>query len=412
MEPLKSKKQKRAFIPNGAVMRLGPSWDGIVTKAKDNPQGFMREMADLIVGGELRMSDIPNWRKFQRDLGDHQVEVHVPDSTGETRAIMASAFPALTGLLVVADVNAAYEAVPTVGQDLVTDGDANSTDEVISSIVTDKPGISRVDEGQDFPRVGAGEEIYLVSTNRMGYQLSITQDMIDQNKVPDILSRVNALGEMAAEFVETQTLNAVCDAYGSASSAAEPYVLHLNRTGTSLYSTTANTPGTRAPSGTRIQNNALVDYTDLDNARNVLAKMKNSRGKRINLPMSRCILLVPDALLGVATKILMSELTPGSENELNTWGPRGPFRPRLISSTWLDDMSTSTWYLGDFARQFVRRWLLRFEYVTLTGNTQEFLSKRIGFQARLAWSLGVGATDYVHVVQNEAVSTAPTALTY
>jgi hypothetical protein len=412
MENLRTVKKQGAFIPNNAVLRLGFEWESIMGRAKDNPTGFAREMGDLINRGDLSLRDIPDWKRFQRDLGDLQVQVHVPTATGEYRAIMASAFPALTGLLAVADINAAYEAVPTIGQELAPEEKATSTEEIIAEIVTDKPETKRVGEMQDFPKVGAGENVYLISTNRMGYQVEISQDLIDLNKIPDILSRINGIGEMAAEFVEIQRLNAACDAYGSASSAGEPYALHLNRTATSLYTTTANSPGTRTPLGTRKENNALVDYTDLNVARILLAGNRNSRGKRINIPASRMLLVVPSALVDVADRITLSDLEPGSVNEYNTWGPRGRWKPRVISSSWLDDMSTDTWYLGDFARQFVTKKLLDFEYVTLTGNTQAFLDRRCGFQARIAWNIGVGARDYAYVVQNLAVSTQPTALEY
>jgi hypothetical protein len=80
---------------------------------------------------------------------------------------------------------------------------------------------------------------------------------------------------------------------------------------------------------------------------------------------------------------------------------------RVLSSPKLDDLSTSAWYYGAFKKQFKRKWKMRFEYVTLGENTQAYLNSQIAFQARLAWDVEIGATDYIFVIQNLAVTTSP-----
>jgi len=92
---------------------------------------------------------------------------------------------------------------------------------------------------------------------------------------------------------------------------------------------------------------------------------------------------------------------------LNNWGPRGQWRPRLLSSPKLDDLSTTVWYFGWFQKQFIRKWKLRYETVTLGTNTESYLRSRLGFQARIAWDCEIGAVDYVYVMQNLSATTAP-----
>ena len=224
----------------------------------------------------------------------------------------------------------------------------------------------------------------------------------------DLAQCVAPRERIAGEFIEEQTLSRVCDHDGSrTTSAAEPYVLHLNGTGVSLYQTDAD-PLTRCgSSGNRKASNALADETDLDNARALLAAMKNSRGKKISIPVNQCDLLVPDALLNTTLKIRQSTYAPGVENEINNWGPQGSWQPRILSSPKLDDLSADTWYLGNFRKQFTRKWKLRFEYVTLGQDTESFLRARIAFQARIAWDVEIGATDYVYVIQNLQSTTYP-----
>ena len=386
----------------------GPRLDAesLRTLARNEPTAFAAKLQALVDGG-MRWSDVRDLKQLFRMLGDVQVECQV-QVAGEQRAVMASAFPLLCGALTVAGINEAYDSVPTIGQDLVTDISDSKKSTSLAGVTSLDLGKDRVDEGVDFPEIGAGDEKYVIGSKRNGRRISITAEALEENDLPNIVERVNQLGEIVADFVEEQTLQRVTDLHGSATSPAEPYALH-NPTGTQLYNATANYPGARAPSGTRINNNALVDETDLDNARLVLSAMENSRGKRVAIPMSRCTLLVPDALAGTALKLLGSEMTSGVENELNNWGPRGSYRPRFRSSPKLDDLSTTAWYLGWFERQFVRKWKLRMEYVSLAGDTESFLRSRIAFQARVAWDVEVGARDYIYVVQSLQASTAPTA---
>lgn len=399
-------KSKQQFMPTIRVGGTGIDMDGLRTLAQNEPEAFIAKAQGLIDSGKLRWGTVPNLQRLFNTLIDIEVPVRM-DVMGQERSIMASAFPVLTGAMTVAGINDAYAAVPTIGQELVTELEDNKRITQVASITSEDTAIDRVDEGKDYPEIGAGEEKYEIRSKRNGRRLSITAEMIEENDVAGITQRINALGEIAGEFVEEQTLRRVCDIDGSGTSPAEPYVLRLNGSGAALYQTGATTL-TRLPStGNRITTNGLVDSTDLDNARARLAAMKNSRGKRIAIPMSQCTLLVPDALMGTASKVLNSEMEPGVENEINNWGPRGAYRPRLLSSPKMDDLSTTVWYLGAFQKQFVRKWKLRFEYVTLQMDMLSFLKNRLAFQARIGWDCEIGATDYVYVVQNLSAATAP-----
>ena len=396
--------KKRIFAD---VQPTGASIPDLALVARNEPEAFMRKTQDLIDSGKLSWSSIRSSSDLYRALAPVAVKAEMVDNTNQVRAIQASAFPLLAGALTVAQVNEGYEKVPTVGQDLVEEMNDPNPVAYIAQIMSNDSTVDRVSEAKDFPEIGASEEMYHVNNKRNGRLVSITQEAIERNQLGDIVRRANALGEIAAELIEEQTLRRVCDIDGSGSSAAEPYVMHRNGAGASLYSSTANTPSVRTPVGTRILNNALVDYTNLEKARLVLAGMLNSRLKRIAIPMSECIVLVPDALIGTLLKIMGSEYTPGVFNELNTWGPRGAFRPQYRSTPKLDDLSTTAWYIGSFKKQFVRKWSIKMEYVQLDSDPATYLRNRIAFQARLAWDCEVGVVDHIYVVQNLSATTAP-----
>lgn len=377
--------------------------------AMNDPKVFVAKIQKGINEGKLKLSDVRNWPGLYAALSDVKVPVTM-EIAGAQRAIESSAFPILTGTLAIAAINESYAGVPNIGDDLVTDMEDNKKVTTIAAAHSLDKNIDEVKEMDDFPEIGVDEEKVEIRHRRNGRKLTISAESIEENEIADISTRINALGEIAGEWVEEQTLQRVTDHNGSAGTPAEPYVYRPAGTGTQLFSATANTPGTRAPSGTRINSNPLVDETDLANARAVIRAMKNARGRRINIAWSEIMVVVPDALLDTLLKVLHSEYVPGVFNEKSSWGPGGIYAipdNRIRSSPKLDDLSTTAWYMGAFRRQFKRKWKLRFEYVTLGTDTQAYLNSRVAFQARLAWDVEIGATDYVYVVQNLAATTAP-----
>lgn len=366
-------------------------------------QSLLRSMVEKKLLSLAQLSDL---KSLYRALADVHVQVVMSDG----RAVSASAFPVLTGTLAIAMINEAYQNVPTIGEQLVEDFEDSKKVTSIAAVSALDNNVDEVKELQDFPEIGATEEKAEIRHKRNGRVLRVSKEMIEENELPDIINRINALGTIAATWVEEQTLSRIYDYYGSASSPTEPYVYRPNGTGTALYSATANTPGTRAPSGNTVNSNALVDETDLEAARVRLSTMKDNRGKRIVLPWSRVKLLCPDALIGRATKIMNSQMVPGVLNEYSNWGPGGRWNiapERIVSSPKVDDITTTAWMLGDFQAQFKRKWKLRFEYITLGQDTESYLKSRVAFQARIAWDVEVGAIDYVFVVLNLTASTMP-----
>jgi hypothetical protein len=399
----------RPGVHYGTAARSGFDVQSLQGAAKRNPEEFMRKMDGLISSGQFTMNDFAgNIKRFWGALAGVQVPVVMPDAAGYKRSITASVFPILSGNVMIKSINDQYEAIPTIGEQLVTDFDDDKKVTTMVSLHNLDNNVEEVKETGDFPEIGATEESVEIRHKKNGRKLSISAEMIRENDSANIIERVNALSQIASDWIEEQTLERVTDHHGSASSAAAPYVYNPAGTGTALFSATANTPGTRAPSGTRINSNPIVDESDFENARIRLNSMLNARGKRIAIPTSERVLLVPDAVLPTALTIMNSTYVPGVENELSNWGPQGRFKiATIISSPKLDDLSTSAWYYGAPKKQFRRKWKMRLEYVTLGQDTQAYLNAQIAFQARIAWDVEIGALDYVYWIQNLSATTAP-----
>ena len=401
---------KKIFRPNVITGGKGLSIYDLRSLAQNEPEAFAAKITLGAESGKLKFSDLRDLRALYGGLADIQIPIVMEDISGTQRAVTASAFPILTGTLAISAIQDAYNAVETIGGELVTEFEDEKKVTTIASLEALDKEKDEVKELEDFPEIGVTEEKVEIRHKKNGRKLTISAEAIRENELADIASRINKLGEIAAEWVEEQTLDRVCDHHGSATSPGEPYVYRPAGTGTQLYNHTADYPGTRAPSGTRVRSNALEDESDLEAVRIVLGAMKNNRGKRISIPWSEVILLVPDALVGTASKLFNSELVPGVENEVSNWGPRGRWnlpKERIISSTKLDDISSSAYYLGAFRKQFRRKWKLRFEYVTLGMDTQAYLNSMVAAQFRIAWDCEIGAVDYVFVVQSLSGTTAP-----
>ena len=404
--------KKRAFIPDITVSS-GPRLNllDIRNMAQQDPKGFMVRIQGLIKEGKLGLGNVRDLRPLYAALADLKVPVEMSMGEGMgTRTIDASAFPLLTGTFVIALINDSYMAVPTIGQELVREIDDPKKMTFIAAVHASDNDVDEVKEKEDFPEIGATEEKAVIMHKRNGRRLTITQEAIEENEIPNIVMKCNALGEIAADSVEELTIKRVCDYDGSCAAPADPYVYRPNGVGTPLFSATAKTPGPRATVGTRIMNNPFTDETALEKMRTALNNMRNMRGKRIAIPMSEVRILFPDSISGRVNKVLNSEYVPGIENEVNNWGPRGMWQlppTRRLTTPKLDDLSTGAWYYGAPQKQFIRKWKLRFEYMTLGSDTESYLKRRIAFQARIAWDVEVGATDYVYWLQALPAEAAP-----
>ncbi len=402
--------ERQIFSSGIQVGHNQPAFREMRDALKSDPVAFHNRFAQAVESGKIGWHTIRDLKQFFAYTADIQMPITM-DVGGSTRALYASAFPVLTGTMTIKTMNDAYLNYPAIGGNLVTEMDDNKKVTSVSAIHNHDKNIDEVKDTEDFPEISADEEKVEIRHRQNGRMLTIHQNLIDENEIGDIVSRINGLGIIAADWIEEQTLKRATDYDGSKASPAEPFVYRPNGTGTALFSATANTPGVREPLGTCVQNNAFADETDLEAARIRLLSMKNMRGKRINIPWSEVVILAPCAIENKILQVLNSIYVPGVLNEKSSYGPEGKYylnpNGKLWTSPKLDDLSTSAWYCGAPRRQFIRKWKLRFEYVTLGTDTESYLRRRIAFQARIAWDCEIGATDYVYWVQNLAATTFP-----
>lgn len=386
---------------------------GLIDLASKNPQQFLEIATDLTRSGKLRWEDVDMRALFLATI-DVPVEVraHMP-GIGE-RTMSTALFPVLSGLLTTELLERQDESVQTIWQDLVTVRDTNKDTTHLVRIVnsdTSHTGAKQRKEGDPYPLMTAAEERVQVDTLEDGRRVAIGAKLLETNDKAGFMEQVIALRQWAMNRRDVRTLHMVYDVYGSGTGAAAPYVYRPNGTGTALYTTTTTTHS-RAKSGTRVNNNALVDKANLQAVVDVMANMRDESGYRVS-KISGIQVLTPHALRSTLSPIIKSEKTPGVENEHNTFGPLGEYQVTGLSSPKIDDFTTTSWLAarGSFSQQFVLVSRLNMEYVSMAASMSDFLRTRLAYEARIADEFEVGARDHNRVVQSLAASTAITSPT-
>jgi hypothetical protein len=384
-------------------------------KAQADPAGFAYAVQDLVDNGDLSLEKLSRGiglKGLYSALKDIPVHVKVKDPVdGGVRGVDTGALPIALGGVTLGMMQQTLAGVDSISDQLVMDRESNKPTLTIPGVLLTgsdgEPGYSH-DEGTPYNLIGPSDEKFEVGERPQGLRMQITEKAVRQDDINAIQTVIEKFTMIPEEDKEEHTLRMVTDHNGSASSGTPPYVLHYNKSDTALYNTTAIN-ATRVPNGTRVQNNALTDYTSLETARAILAGNRNERDKPVSNPVNEMILLVPDARLSVASRILRSESVPGNVNEQNDWGPSGQFRPRLVSTAWLDaKFSASAWYLGNFQKQFIRKISQQLNFLSISGpGFVDFVRSGVLMEMSYSWDWQIGATSFEYVLQNLSGTTAP-----
>ncbi len=400
---------KRKVLTGLRIGNKGLNVPALRSAATDDPVSFFEKMENLIHEKGYRMKDIENLTGMFDALSGVPVPVHFDSPGGYERTIIGDAFALFIGNLAIAQIVEDPDETAYISDQLVTEMDDPHDITIVAGVDAHDVDVDEVKETERFPEIGASDESYVIHSKKNGRTLSISADMIRKNNVAGAVDKINKLQQIGRTAVEELTIKKVIDLDGSGSTPAAPYVLEREGAVAALYTTSSDSPTVKTPDGTRLTNRALVDYTDLDAAREHLNGYRNDLEKRVNIPMSKMTLFTPDALVGTASHVLNSIMIPGEVNTKNNWGPEGMWRPTLLSTPRLDDYSTNAWYLGDFKGQFRRKWSQRWKYVTLGNTTESYLTNDIAFQARFSWVCDIGAVSSNRVVQCLGGTTQPAA---
>lgn len=383
----------------------------------EDGQKFVDAIVGLIQEKKLTLDNMPEFadlRYIIENFRDAKIKHNIYDPVKcQMREVISSAFALIGGNIAIAKISEAYDEIDRISDEITTPLEDNATISIIAAIHDKDNSVESLKEGDEYPLIGGEEESCEIRDNKNGRRVELFEEMFLNNQLGAVVSRLTNLGKIASRWEERITIKRVLDVCGSrTASASAPYVYNPRvsgqATGQALYLKTARA---RIPAN-RIENNALQSIDNIELAFKALGKATDNDGKTpIAINLANIRLLCPWALGFTALKLTDSELVPGVENARNPYGPGAKFSltGKVITSNYLDYHDATTWYLGDFKSQFVKKIARRIVVDSLGGITESYIKKGVALQVRAAWNINVGASDYVFVTQNlEGVTYLPT----
>jgi len=296
-----------------------------------------------------------------------------------SEAVSSDLFPVITGEIISAKIIAGYESIRKIGDQLTTTVTSNLKIANYAGF-TAASGPDKVLEGAPYNDSGLEEKWSQISHTKYGRIISVTEEAIKFDQTGQLLVRAGAIGEKAALYKERLIVEGVQDINNT--------VFKPAGVATAYYRTTA--------SGDRKVNSVASNpfgEAGLLAAKKIMDAMTDEEGDYIMLSIGQLVGLFPVDLEVRVKQMLQSTLVPeGVENAVNTW--KGWFNP--LASPYVSAQSTSTWYLGDFKKDFIwsEVWPLQ-TFTAKPGHEDEF-NRDIKSKTKVRFYGEVGAIDDKH----------------
>lgn len=322
-------------------------------------------------------------------------------------AVDITQFPIIARTLIEKKVMEAFNAQPKIGDQLVTP--MQSKLEVSRIPGADvKSNMRDIEPGMPYHHDADIEEKYVViEGKKRGDILDITEEAIMFDQTGLVLREAGKFGEQAAIDREKKIVYTIQDATVA---NVNYYAFYPSGTRVALYS---GTVAVTHPYSNLIDH-ALQHWTDLDHAKTQFTTFRDVNAEPIWVIPK--ILLVPLALETVAERLIKNALLPAGRIGQTVVGDSpmeaNPFANKytVLASPYLDIVSTTNWYLGDFKKQFLEKVVYPIQVLTRKDQKNDYAWERdIVAQYKIRYYSQPGAVDYKYVVKSRGTyGTCPT----
>lgn len=339
------------------------------------PVGTKTTIREMLKKKEIRPEDFTSfqeiWEACERDETGHVRSIN--------EAVSSDLFPVITGEIISAKIIAGYDSINKIGDQLTT---TISSKMKVANYAgfTAASGPDKVLEGQAYNDSGLEEKWAQISHTKYGRIISVTEEAIYFDQTGELLQRAATIGEKAALYKERIIVEGVQDIN---SNIFKPSGIPV-----AFYRSAA--------SGDRKINMATSNpfgEAGLLAIKKVMDAMVDEEGDYIMLSIGQLKGLFPVDLEVRVKQMLQSTLVPeGTENAVNTW--KGWFVP--LASPYVSAQSTSTWYIGDFPKDFIwsEVWPLQ-TFTAKPGHEDEF-NRDIKSKTKVRFYGEIGAIDDKH----------------
>ena len=322
-------------------------------------------------------------------------------------AISTSIFPVVTGELLANILIEAYDAAPSIAQQLVTVQRATVRNQKLAGF-TSLGGGMEVNENNPYSETGFDEKYVTTKESKRGRILSITEELIMFDQTGEIVNRARMLGESLRQDWERTVVRGVIDA----DSGAGSYVFRPSGTGEVLYATDGSNKNYIGSGGVTGFNAAspLVDWTDIDLIRKYRAtKVTDDRTDGTALPIGMVntglVLLVPESLRGTAdsivnaTEVVTEGATTSAHQATRFSNPVRSMVSSVLSSPYVDEVNTDDYYIGQFSRQFVWTELMPLQTFLQGAQSEAAFDRDVAFRIKARYYGGLSARDSIYVTK-------------
>lgn len=308
-------------------------------------------------------------------------------STPLVEAQQSTAFSIVTGNIIAAQIQQAYDDHPGVLDQLVERYGSSQRTERFAGFQS-FGGIETVPEGKPYPETGFFDKgVEGPEPDKRGVAITLTDETVLYDKTGQVLGKARDIGRGMKKDREKHGIHAIEDL--SATYYCFFPLVDGVPTRTALYRAAA----AGAEWYNKTVNSAsitLQDWTDIDEAAALFGAMTDEAGEPIYVEGS--VLLVPRALVATALRIIGAtslETTPaftaGTHTQYTTVTPNivqalanvGGM-PKPVTSPYMS--SATTWYFGDPKSQFVEQEIWPVQTVELPPDQRKDILT--GFRAR------------------------------
>lgn len=312
-------------------------------------------------------------------------------------------FQTVTGAVIARRVMDAYDQAAGIGDQLVTLERSSVRSERIPGF-TALQGPREVKEGMPYEEASFGDKFVSTVESKKGRLLSITEEAVHFDQTNELLRRAARLGEATRAEREKTIVRGVVDADYNATLSTGVY----RPAGTlqELYPNDASLLNVIGPENTAEGFDAAVPLTDWTSLAVPLqyhaVYVKDDRhGPESGEPVAwqPRILLVPKSLEIRALQIINATLVPATSGGTAFGGNplRGAFT--VLASAYLDQISTSDWYLGDFPRQFIWKEIWPVQVFRQSAQDGDGFDRDVVARFKVRYFGGINALDHRFVLK-------------
>lgn len=332
--------------------------------------------------------------KHSRSLGDINW-VELREAAG---AVSTSAFQNISGQIAYGMTLEAFESPEFVVTKTIPEYSGSRTQglEKVAGISAIGDETADVLEGDDYPIAGVNENwIFLNEPVKRGFRVPLTKEAIHYDRTGLLVKNCQEVGYSYGQYLEKQAVNCLVDE-NTSSTNTSGNAFKYNWRGT-IISTYGDSSGSHNWDNLQASN-ALVDWTDIENAQLLLSLMADPfTGEPILFPPTH--LYVPRGLEWTARRILAAStvqvVTPGYQTSGNATTTEAPnpvmsLGLTLVTTPYMEaQMATDTsWYLGNPAKGIVKNVHFPMEVTQAPANSEDDFKRDIVMQFKVSGKMG------------------------